>query len=281
MLKNKGKLILARFLLKFGQNAEDFKMKKYTAVALLVSGLSAFSGAASAAWNWDLSCGDFACSQTVSDSQTSNPVGGPSVTVTGWSASNSGSSLSQGYIESWNGVGVHYSDESTASPNHAMDNNGRFESVLLNFGADIQLDSVGLGWVYNNDRRRSDFFVLAYTGSAVFSGDLTGKSYSDLLSLGSGWTLVGNSGGSGTGDYTLSAGSTYSSFWLIGAGAVSGTSVGYGSNNSYNDYMKVASVGGSVKPPSHDNNVPEPGSLALAGLGVLGLVGMRRRKSGR
>lgn len=255
-------------------------MKKYTAVALLVSGLSAFSGAASAAWNWDLSCGTFACSQTTSASQTSNPVGGPSVTVTGWSGTNSGSALAQGYIESWNGVGVQYSGESSASPNHAMDNKDKFESVLLDFGADVQLDSVGLGWVYNNDSRRSDFFVLAYTGTTAFSGDLTGKSYSDLLSLGSGWTLVGNYGGSGQGGYTLSPGATYSSFWLIGAGAVSGTSVGYGSNNYY-DYMKVASVGGSAKPPSHDNKVPEPGSLALAGLGALGLIGMRRRKSER
>ncbi|WP_249115776.1 exosortase-dependent surface protein XDP1 [Azoarcus sp. L1K30] len=255
-----------------------FKMKKQTAIALLVSGLSVFSGSASAAWNWDLSCGTFACSQTTSASQTSTPTGGPAVTVTGWSGVNSGSSLAQGYIESWNGVGVQYSGESSASPNHAMDNNGQFESILLNFGgSSINLSSASLGWVYNNDARRSDFFVLAYTGAAPFNGSLAGKSYADLLTVGSGWTLIGNSGGSGAGAYGLASGSIYSSFWLIGAGAVSGTSVGYGSNNYY-DYMKVASVGGSVKPPSTDNKVPEPGSLALAGLGLLGLIGASRRK---
>ena len=253
-------------------------MKKQTAIALLLSGLSVMTGSASAAWNWDLSCGTFACSQTTSASQTSTPTGGPAVTVTGWSGVSSSSSLAQGCIESWNGVGVQYSGESATSPNHAMDNKDQFESILLNFGAaNINLSAASLGWVHNDDVRRSDFFVLAYTGVAPFSGNLAGKSYADLLAVGSGWSLIGNSGGNGTGTYSLSSGSIYSSFWLIGAGAVSGTSVGYGGNNYY-DYMKVASVGGSVKPPSTDNKVPEPGSLALAGLGLLGLIGASRRK---
>ena len=262
-------------------------MKKLIVIPLIVLGSSVFSGSASAAsdWNWNLSCGTFACSQTSSASQTSNPVGGPAVTVTGWSsaATTSGNyaasgNLSQGYIESWNGVGVQYNGEDPRSPNHAMDNRDRYESVLLNFGADVQLGSVGLGWVHDNDSRRSDFFVLAYTGAASFNGNLAGKSYSDLLSLGSGWTLVGNYGGGGQGGYTLNPGTTYSSFWLIGAGAVTGTSVGVG-GNSYYDYMKVAGVAGSVKPPSPPGTVSEPGSLALAGLGLVGLLGLRRGRT--
>jgi len=246
-------------------------MKNYTAVALLVSGLSGFSGAASAAWNWDLSCGSFACSQTSSASQTSNPVGGPSVTVTGWSSATSGGGLTQGYIESWSGVGVQYVSSETSAPNHALDNNGHFESVLLDFGsAKVNLDAVNLGYT-NND---SDFFVLAYTGTGAPSLGIS--SYASMT----GWTLVGNYPNAGTGVEALNSGSIYSSFWLIGAGAVSGTSVGYGGNNYY-DYMKVASVGGAAKPNTPGGSVPEPGSLALAGLGVLGLIGMRRRKSER
>ncbi|PKO49847.1 MAG: PEP-CTERM sorting domain-containing protein [Betaproteobacteria bacterium HGW-Betaproteobacteria-13] len=258
-------------------------MKNYTAVALLVSGLSGFSGAASAAWNWDLSCGSFACSQTSSASQTSNPVGGPSVTVTGWSSATSGGGLTQGYIESWSGVGVQYVSSETSAPNHALDNNGHFESVLLDFGsAKVNLDAVNLGYT-NND---SDFFVLAYTGTGAPSLGIS--SYASMT----GWTLVGNYPNAGTGVEALNSGSIYSSFWLIGAGGFeAGVGVTSGDKDasgnwrgfrsSRYDYMKVASVSGTVKPTTPGGSVPEPGSLALAGLGVLGLIGMRRRKSER
>jgi hypothetical protein len=44
-----------------------------------------------------------------------------------------------------------------------------------------------------------------------------------------------------------------------------------------NDYVKLAAVGASRAPTPPQGNVPEPGSLILAALGISGLLRMRRR----
>lgn len=237
--------------------------RKQLAHAVIALGLALGSGVASATTTWQLNT---------------------STTVPAMSALynlNDGK-LATGVVNKWSGgAGVQHlgadgsaggsngnADETLSEPQHAMDTQGRFESLLLNFGPqEVKLDKVSIGWV-NND---SDFFLLAYTGKTPFSGSLATNTYGSLLS--SGWSLVGNyDKGAYSGTHNTGA-SVYSSFWLIGAGAISGLGVANGDSN--HDYIKIASVAGVTK--SSSTGVPEPGSLTLAGLGLLGLVATRRR----
>lgn len=212
---------------------------------------------------------------------------GLTATATAFSAANNSTATiaaSTAYYSG--GLGTRSSGESTGSPQHAIDNNGAIETVMISFSngvgglttADkVNLSAVTFGWV-NGD---SDFSVYAYTGASASPTPL-GGSYSNLTS--NGWTLVGHyNGGSSGNTYTLGT-SVYSSNWLIGAynGLGSGLSTG-------NDYFKLAAVSGSgcptagtlpqgcgVTPPG---NVPEPATWLLLGAGMLGLTRATRRKT--
>ncbi|MBU1365183.1 MAG: PEP-CTERM sorting domain-containing protein [Gammaproteobacteria bacterium] len=167
-----------------------------------------------------------------------------------------------------------------AYPEHAIDNNERYEMVLLTFSEKVNLSAVNLNWRYGSD---SDITVMAFQGATGSQG-LIGKTWS---TLDSGWNLISHYNNVPTNtNYALGAGAAgiYSSFWLIGAynplvggSAASGLDIG-------DDYVKLASVTGTVCPPGNSqcsppsSNVPEPGSFALVGLGLLGVMRLRKAR---
>mgnify|MGYP000984469884 CR=1 FL=1 len=187
-------------------------------------------------------------------------------------------------------------DTASTAPEHALDNNQRYEMVLLSFSKSVQLTNAKFGWTGTSDCTGSncrtpgsaetlstwdsDYTVLAYTGSGAPS--FAGLTWA---TLGSDWTVIGSYANAtdGTNNAINSAGK-YSSYWLIGAynPLADTTTTGLLAGN---DYLKLASVTGNVCTTGtgpncgSGGNVPEPGSLALFAGAMMGLVGLRRRKA--
>lgn len=237
----------------------------------------ALSGQAVASSTWTLSTAAAASGATVSTSGTA-----VTVKATGWADTTNSSprQLEQQNFTSWPGLGITNNDacgsypcdyNETSAPEHAIDNNGRYEMALLSFtGGAVNL--TGANFSYSGSD--SDYTVLAYTGAAG-GESLVGKTWATL----SGWTLVGNYSSSSSGNKSFNN-ATYSSFWLIGAyNPLGGTS-----NSTYSgtDAFKLASVSGDLCTSGTpgcgggNNSVPEPGSIALIGLGLLGLIRARK-----
>lgn len=238
------------------------------------------------------------CDTWTFNNQTSNTQGGITATATGWSntVGSANVQLDSAYItlNGSSGLGVRNNDCSGfanctgggsdanegLSPEHAIDNNGRTDSILFSFTDKVNLTSFSAGWVSTD----SDFTVLAYTGAGN-PASLANQTYAGLLS--NGWSLIGNFlAGSSTGAHDF-ANSTYSSYWLIGA---LNTMVGGDSTKAGNDYFKLISLAGCTcdnAPPGTPGcstgggggGVPEPGTLLLMGAGLLGLTRFKVRRT--
>lgn len=266
---------------------ENMMNSKFSAFLLL--GSVALSGQAIAGSTWTLGTTYAAGGGVVSAAGTS-----VTATVTGWADTTNDMprELQQQDLTVYSpGLGITNKDACGSTPcdssefgvpEHAIDNNGRYEMALLSFaGEKVNLTDANFSYTGNwdNSSYGSNFTVLAYTGDAG-GESLVDKTWGTLT----GWTVIGNYASNTSGNKDIDN-TIYSSFWLIGAynpmGGVADTA--YSKKNGYNYYsaFKLASVTATVCAPGvpgcggGGGNVPEPGSIALVGLGLLGLIRVR------
>jgi len=215
------------------------------------------------------------------------PAAGDNVMVSAWSTTNqttAGTLWEDAKLKGWlgSGFGVTNRDSGNGdanegdSPEHAVDNDQRVDGVLYTFTQNMALQSLRLGWSSTD----TDLAVFRFSGTGV-PPQLSTTSAGGLIT--SGWEHVGNYADVGTSASLCLAGKnnngscktneSASSWWLVTAynSTYAGNQKNTGVLGAGNDYFKLLSVSGDIK-------VSEPAALALAGLGLVGVLFTRRRK---
>jgi hypothetical protein len=171
------------------------------------------------------------------------------------------------------GLGVTYTGESTSSPQHAIDNNGKYDFLLFEFESDDFTNfKFEIGWK-NGTNGDTDIDVYVGNGpanlnlaaSSLCSGGASSCNFNDLDDMG--FTLAAQIDNVPLNTLQTVGGSLTGRYLLI-AGRLSST--------DRDDYFKVSVISGT----ENTRQVPEPSTLAIMAVAAAGagFVGRRRRQ---
>lgn len=161
-----------------------------------------------------------------------------------------------------NGLGVTSQEGEGHYNSHTVDNYSRYDMVAFFFSEVVDLAGLFLSAYGDTD-------TSVWIGTEAVMPDLTGASLTDLDNMyGDHFDDDGNSS-----DRLAWFGSDHEEGnFMIVAGEIN--------TEKYADKFKIALLKAySVEPPPVRDEIPEPGSMAVFGLGLLGLLALRRRGS--
>ena len=263
---------------------------RWIALLALVAGFGVASSA-HADWTFTASATASTTDATTTFANTSY-TGPPTLNISGAYAANGASNTGFAASSSWvsgdslsklnsYGGALGMASDGAGTPNHAIDNVGiNTEAVMLTFGSSVVLTSIGLSYVSGD----ADVSLFRWNGNIAPPSSMNGTLTSATSAASTGWQLVGNYA-----DFvvdtsapfnTVNASNVGSSWWLISA---YNTGFGLTSQNGGvlsqgNDNFKIYAVAGySCTTGDCGKKVPEPGSLALVSVGLVGALGFRRR----
>lgn len=166
-----------------------------------------------------------------------------------------------------------FGDQSTACKTETD-----YDFFMLAFSEEVSLTQATYGWI-NNTVGQNQVSVVALDTTNGLNNTLQNRSWNGIKNnhtLSSDSAQMQNNNGYFTNFSSTNVGGEFSTHWLIGAlNSVFGTNAGDTKNN---DGMKLAGVSFNTKPTTPPQAVPEPSSILLFGLAIMGFAASNRRK---